>query len=287
MHLRRLTRATTAQLRGHDLLLLGAGCTFFVLMALVPLTLVAIRLASAIGGPRFLNDGATALAALLPDPLGAGTVVRAAVARGAHLSLVTLLIAFVPATLFVEGLRRSFGRIDEKDTVPGWRSRVVAVPPLLLAPLGVLLLLALAPWEQRVVTSHGVGGVLLAGWVSLTVLWLLLTPAVVYLYRLLGPSHPGWRAAGIGGTVAAAFVSGFLHGFLVFLAIPVDLGRPFGGVVTIGAAVVVGLWVWVLGLVLLVGYALTVALDKAGRSRQTAPPPTAGDGAESLAERTG
>ncbi|MGN6087720.1 MAG: YhjD/YihY/BrkB family envelope integrity protein [Actinomycetales bacterium] len=262
MQLRRITRATVAQLRGHDLLLLGAGSTFFVLMALVPLTLVAIRLASAVGGPRFLNDAATALAALLPDALGAGAVVRSAVERGSDLSLATLAIAFVPATLYVEGLRRAFGRIDEKDTVPGWRSRVVAVPPLLLAPLALLVLLALAPWEHSVVTAHGAGGVLLAGWVSLTVLWLLLTPAVVYLYRLLGPSHPGWRASVTGGTVAAAFVSGFLHGFLVFLTIPVDLGRPFGGLVTVGAAVVVGLWVWVLGLIVLVGYALTVALDQ-------------------------
>jgi membrane protein len=64
-----------------------------------------------------------------------------------------------------------------------------------------------------------------------------------------------------GAVGAAAFVSGFLQGFLVFLAVPVDLGRPFGGLTVVGAATALLLWLWVLNAVVVVGYALTRALD--------------------------
>jgi membrane protein len=48
---------------------------------------------------------------------------------------------------------------------------------------------------------------------------------------------------------------------VLFLAIPLDLGRPFGGFGAVGACVAVALWLWVLHLVVLVGYALSRTLD--------------------------
>lgn len=64
--------------------------------------------------------------------------------------------------------------------------------------------------------------------------------------------------------MTASFVSGFIQGFVLFLAIPLDLGLPFGGRVTVGAVVAVALWLWVLHLVVLVGHGLSRVL--AGRS---------------------
>ena len=65
----------------------------------------------------------------------------------------------------------------------------------------------------------------------------------------------------MGAVVTGAFVSGFLQGFLVFLALPVDLGRPFGGLVVVGITTGLLLWLWVLHAVVLVGYAFTWAIE--------------------------
>jgi uncharacterized BrkB/YihY/UPF0761 family membrane protein len=60
--------------------------------------------------------------------------------------------------------------------------------------------------------------------------------------------------------VTAAFVSGFLQGFLLFCSLPIDLARPFGGLPGVGVACALLLWLWILHAVALVGYAFTWAL---------------------------
>lgn len=55
-----------------------------------------------------------------------------------------------------------------------------------------------------------------------------------------------------------------MQGFVLFLAIPVDLGLPFGGFRSIGATVAVGLWLYLLHVIVLVGYGLTHRLDERG-----------------------
>ena len=65
-------------------------------------------------------------------------------------------------------------------------------------------------------------------------------------------------------------ISGFLQGFTLFLALPVDLGRPFGGLVEVGVTSALLLWLWVLHVVVCIGYTFTWAVDevfsKAGSS---------------------
>lgn len=259
-------------LRGHDLALLAAGVTFYAMAAVVPAALIAVRIAGALRGGAALTRLADAMARALPDTLGADDVVRHLVATGRALSPATVLIAVVPATLYVEGLRRAVGRLDPGDPVPGWRGRLLALPLVAVAPLALLALLGVAPLLADLLGAGGVVRGALGVYVALNVDWLLVSPVLVYLFRALGGSCPSWRACLWGGFSAGAFVAGFLQGFVLFLALPLDLGRPFGGYVGIGAAVAVGLWLWVLNLVVLVGYALTVALDStAARPREGGP----------------
>ena len=68
-----------------------------------------------------------------------------------------------------------------------------------------------------------------------------------------------------GGLATGSFVAGFLHGFQLFLAIPVDVGIPFGGLGFVGGVVAVGLWLYLLHTVVLVGWAATA------RARAAAP----------------
>lgn len=59
-------------------------------------------------------------------------------------------------------------------------------------------------------------------------------------------------------------LAGFVQGFVVFLALPLDISRPFGGYRPVGAMVAVGLWLWVLHLIVLVGYELTRQIHTRG-----------------------
>jgi membrane protein len=61
---------------------------------------------------------------------------------------------------------------------------------------------------------------------------------------------------------------------VLFLALPLDLGAPFGGLTVVGGVVAVGLWLFLLHLVVLVGWLLTLSLDEilAQRSADRAQP---------------
>jgi len=104
--------------------------------------------------------------------------------------------------------------------------------------------------------------VVAASYLSLNVLWVAAWLPLTWVFRVVAPGRPAWRAAFGGAVVTAAFVAGFLQGFLLFLALPVDLGRPFGGLAVVGVVSALLLWLWVLHLVVCVGYALTWALDR-------------------------
>ena len=64
-----------------------------------------------------------------------------------------------------------------------------------------------------------------------------------------------------GALFTAACVSGFLQGFVLFLALPLDLGAPFGGLVVVGGVVALGLWLFALHLVVVCGWLATQSLD--------------------------
>jgi membrane protein len=84
-----------------------------------------------------------------------------------------------------------------------------------------------------------------------------------------------WSALLVGVPFTAACLSGFLQGFVLFLSLPLDLGAPFGGLTVVGGVVALGLWLFLLHLVLICGWLLTQALDDrlSGRGQ-----PPAGDG---------
>jgi membrane protein len=118
--------------------------------------------------------------------------------------------------------------------------------------------------------GSGVPGSALGVYIALNLDWLVVSPVLVYVYRVLGPVKPGWWAAIWGGYSTGAFVSGFLQGFVLFLAIPVDLGAPFGGYTQVGGAVAVCLWLWVFTALTVYGYAVTLELQRR-RDRRTDP----------------
>ena len=254
---RRLPRATVVALRGHDLLLYAAGVTFYAALAAVPVAFVATRLAAVIAGPEHVVALGDSMARALPDAVGAPGVVRALVRQGVGLGWLPLVVAVLPASLYGEGLRRAYVTLaGADDRLTGWRGRLAVLPVLLAAPALLLALLAVTPLLADLL-SEGVGGVVLGVYVALNVDWLLVSLPLAWSYRVVAPDPPSWRLALVGGFTAGAFVAGFLQGFVLFLSLPLDLGAPFGGLSAVGAVCAVLLWLWVLHLVVLVGWVAT------------------------------
>ncbi len=260
--IRAVGRDVVASSRRHDLALYAAGLTFYGGIALLPATLVAIRLAGALVGQERVSARGEQVAAALPGALGAPDVVARLVDAGARLDLLTLVAALLPSTLYGEGLRRAFVRLAGTDeSYAGWRGRLGVLPLLVVTPLMALAVLEAAPLLADLV-ARGAGGVALAVYLALVLDWLLLSVPLAYVYRMLSPLPVSWWAAAVSGLVTASMLAGFLQGFVLFLAIPLDLGLPFGGVAPVGATVAVGLWLWVLHVLVLVGHQLVLVLDR-------------------------
>ena len=91
--------------------------------------------------------------------------------------------------------------------------------------------------------------------------WLVLTPVVIWVFRYVAPGRPRWLACVLVGSFTAANLSGFLHGFVLFCSLPLDLGVPFGGFTEIGGMVAIGLWLYLFHVIVLAGYAATLAFS--------------------------
>jgi membrane protein len=259
---RRLTRDTRALMHGHDLALAAAGAAFYGALCLVPSVLVAISLAQVVLGPDRLHRYGAALANALPSAIGADTAALRLLDAGITLTPIGVVLAVVLASAYGEGTSRALTRFAPADAGAKPRTlslRLATLPMLGLAPLLLAGFLLAAPWLGRT-ASGGAGGVALASYVSLTFVWVLTWLPLTWTFRVVGPGRLSWRAAFLGSLVTGAFVSGFLQGFLVFCSLPIDLARPFGGLLGVGVACAVLLWLWILHAVVLVGYSLTWAI---------------------------
>lgn len=218
-----LGRDVVVRLRGHDLALISAGVTYYAAISLVPGVLVAISLLGLLlGEPRTAELGRS-LADALPDDLGAPAVVNA-----------TFQAATTTSPLVV----------------------AAAAAPVLLLPV-----LLVTPTLARLFADSGVSAAL-GVVVAFTVDWLVLTATLALVYRVVGPGRPAWAATLWAATVTGSFVAGFVQGFVLFLSFSLDLGLPFGGFSAVGGAVAVGFWLFLLHLLVLVGYSLALRLDE-------------------------
>ena len=125
-----------------------------------------------------------------------------------------------------------------------------------------MLVLALLAAGPVVSPLYRAGGLRLALGVVVAfhVTFVLLGVVLLLVYRLVG-GGVGVRALLLGSFATRAVVSGFLQGFLLFLAIPVDWSLPFGGLPVFGALTALALWLYLVHVLVLVGYRLTLTLD--------------------------
>jgi membrane protein len=260
--MKHLLEALRRFLSGKDLNLHAAAVTFYGGIGLVPTALITIRLAALLVGVARVRHATTPVIAAVPGALGADRGLAVLVDAGVRLSPVYLFAALVPATLYGEGLRRAFVSLA-KPNAPraGWRGRLLVLPVLAVGPVLLLALLAVLSRAARVLQRGGwssVGSVI----ISFLAVWLALSVVIILVYRVIAPVRPGWAATAICGSFTAANISGFAHGFVLFWALPLNLGVPFGGLTTVGEVVAVALWLYLFHLLTLVGYAFTLQVHE-------------------------
>lgn len=262
--LRILMREVRGGLHGRQVALVAAGLSFFGMISAVSLVLVLLRLCAFAIGEDGTRQAVARIADTLPHGHGVQTGLRTLAEAAVRLSWPALAIALVPATVYGEGLRRGFLHLSpvaaEDDTFTGWRGRLGLVPALVAAPLLMGTALYAGPALARLADAGG-RQFALSAFLAFHLLWLLLSAEVLLVFRFVGIGAAASRATVPAAFVTGAFLCGFLCGFVVFLAVPVDWSLPFGGLVVPGVTVALGLWLYLLHAVLLVGYQLMLCLD--------------------------
>jgi membrane protein len=275
---RRKLAAPFRPLRGRDLALHAAAVTFYAGIAVVPVALLAVWITGLIAGAHRVRRLTGQTIAALPTEIGAPQALSALIEAGLDLTPVLALASLLPATLYGEGLRRAFVSLREPgESLVGWRGRILWLPLLAAAPALLLAAFLALPVTSGLWVRGGwyaVGGVVL----SFVACWLVLTPVVMWVFRYVAPGRPDWLATTLVGSFTAANLSGFLHGFVLFCSLPLDLGVPFGGLTEIGAMVAVGLWLYLFHVIVLAGNAATMSFSTYLRARRaTRTPSPAGD----------
>ncbi|MEI4280205.1 YhjD/YihY/BrkB family envelope integrity protein [Klenkia terrae] len=250
-------------LRGRDLALIAAGLTFYAGISVVPLLLLALALTSLLAGADWVRGKLDLLGGVLPDQLGAPDALARLAEAGTTMTLLGGVLALLPMTFYGEGLRRALLRFtDERDTYTGWRGRLAVVPLLLVSPFLLYPVLLVVPVLADLQATAGfgarVGGVALGFY---SVLFALVGP-LVWGFRFVAAGMLRWGAVLVGAFFTAASLAGFLQGFVLFLRLPLSIGAPFGGLDVVGGVVALGLWLFLLHLVVIAGWLLTQALDQ-------------------------
>ncbi len=238
---------------------------------MVPVLVLAFAMTAWLTSPERVTELGRRLAELLPAELGAPDAVERLVTVGVGLTLVQGLLALLPMSFYGEGLRRALLRFSSRrEGLTGWRGRLAAVPVLLVTPVLLYPLLLTVPVMADLAETGGawptVGRVAIGFY---SVLAALAVP-LAWGFRVVGAGRVRWPALVAGALITAACVSGFLQGFVLFLALPLDLGAPFGGLDVVGGVVALGLWLFLLHLVVVCGWLATQSLDELLERRSAA-----------------
>jgi membrane protein len=268
---RELVAGVRQRLRGRDLALIAAGLTFYAGIAVVPLLVLAFALTARLSSPEQVSALGDRLAELLPAELGAPAAVSRLVAAGIGLSPLEGLLALLPMSLYGEGLRRALLRFGtRREGLTGWRGRVAALPLVLLAPLLLYPLLLTVPPMAELAEDGGLGATVGRVLIGFYAVLAALTVPLAWGFRVVGSGRVRWPALAGGALFTAACLSGFLQGFVLFLALPLDLGAPFGGLDVVGGVAALGVWLFLLHLVVIAGWLATQSLDELLRGRSAA-----------------
>jgi membrane protein len=259
------------QVRRHDLVFYAAGLTFYAAIAVVPLLLVAWFVTSLVLGAEVVRTLTTALAAYAPTSLGLREGVRSLGEVGPRLGIASFAAALVPATSYGDGLVRAMDRVAERDRrAKGLRGRLLALvfvaslPPVVMAELGAVAVLPGALGFTGRFNLVSVAVAFVIGWLSAGLL-------VGVLYRAFSPRPLPAGPLTLGAALTGSFLSGMSLTWLFLLRFGVDVGVAFGDSDLLGTVVVAGVFLYLVQVVLLGGYVVTLVLAGRAAGRSVGP----------------
>jgi len=256
------TRETWRDLHGHDLTLYSAALTFYAIIAVIPLLLVAVWVLGVVLGPESVQRLSDRMIGVTPSALGFAGQVRSLTRVGTELGGLSLIAAIITGTTYGEGFVRVFERLYRGVDRPhkAFRGRLLSLPPLAAFPLFVGAGLTTAAALTRYL-GKGTGSVLLGAFLAFCIGWGATTVGVALLYRIFGPIRHRPAALWLGAAAAASFLTGMSEGWLLLLSLPLDLGRAYGGSRTVAGAAAFAAWLFLVHFTLVAGLLLTRRLS--------------------------
>ena len=253
---------------GHDIWLIAGGLTFYAGIAVVPLVLLGLWLAGLAVGAATVRDLALQLAEYAPESLGLSRGLRELAEIGPTLGLLAAVAALVPATSYGEGLVRAFDRLGGRlrSERRAWRGRLRSLVLLAVLPgITMLGLVGLAALPE-LVRGHGVGALLLGLYATFWVGWISSSLLMAATYRGFAPEPMGARALFWGCSATGSFLTGMSLAWVAILEFDLEFARAYGGAEPVAAVVLAALYLFLVQLVVLIGYVLTLRLaDRGGR----------------------
>jgi len=236
--------------RGQDIRMFAAGAAFYGLVAVVPLAIFVLWIASLVAGAD--RQLAVALSDMLPAEIGVGTALKQVADLGPGLGIAAALAALWPATAYGAALRRSFGRLagrrDLLDRPSGRGALMIVVLPVLV--LGTMLG-AFAPMA----TFEG-GIARVVGWVLGFVLAFLIAALALYpVYGFL-PFKPLYGLPLARAMLFAALgIAVLTLAFVIVLSVAAQFGDHFAISAVVGL-LLLGVWLYLASAIVLFSYEL-------------------------------
>lgn len=300
--MRSTLQAFAGRLGRDDVAGIAAELAYRFLFAIFPFVLFMAAIGSVVAAVLGIRNPASDIVAAmgtnLPSAL-TGTVTQSLASVVDHARPGVASVGFVTAlyatTTGVLALTKALNRAFEVDETRGFVARWVRAIGLAILGgagtlLGFLLIVGGSLTTAEWASSIGLGS---AAWTVLSlvrwpVAFILLALAAAVLYRLAPNAVAPWRSCVIGGV---AFAVGWLlatFGLAFYVATAGQYGATYGA---LGGVVVLMLWFYLTGLVLLIGGELTAftvrasAPERAAPVRRESPPERAAERVEEGAKR--
>jgi membrane protein len=257
----------------------AAALSYYFVFALFPMLLFLTALLGMVPNARLMDQFMEYLAgALPPDAASLTSRVLNEIVRGAHGGLVSVgaLAALWAASAGMDSIRTALNAAyDVTDPRPWWKRRLMAIGLTIIFAaftLSALILLVLGPEiAQASAHSVGVGSIFTTVWnaARLPVAVLLALIGVGLVYYLAPAIRQRWYWVTPGSAVAVAgwlLASAALRFYVTRFA---NFNATYG---SIGGAMLLLLWLYLTGLMLLVGAEVNAEIAKADRRRAQAAP---------------
>ena len=251
-------RTVVNRLVDRDLVLTASSLAFYGLISVLPLLLLsfaAVRVFVGVEGLQTLENRAVS-----PQTGSAGLLVRDLIRGSQGTSWLIGIAALWPATAYGGALRRALRHISGGDeSLPGLRGRMIGLGFVFVLPV---LVLAGIPGSYAMTRLTGDGVVTsVLGWVvAFAVGAVVIAALLTLLYRVFAPERLDWRSTFEGALFTAVALSLLSLGSVVALGL-MGAGNRYGNP-AVSAMVLLGVWLLVVNMLILVGYATILELNR-------------------------